>query len=290
MKKFHCSLILAFITTISFSQTPWNAKVMLHSAITGDVDTVWIGCDENGGWGYQLGLDIIDTIFKPFAIWADDSVITSDCFNLQKDIKKFTSGYVHFNFQIVDSINQGFPYDYIKIDTNEFKFTNGDFQITSVYLQVLEGGYIEAIDVTDWYIYYGIDTSSQYLYFSLDSISLIYESIFLCLPINESQMRLRLNIGFNLYLPTNVISNYNSTTPSIFPNPTSGLLFIKNVSDYPSYEIFDMEGRILIEGFLKKGEAETQIHLDDFPKGAYTIKLNGDKSIIPDGIWQIIIL
>src|SRR5947207_1746960 len=128
---------------------------MLHNQTTGDIDTVWVGCDANGDWGYQAGLDEIDTTYKPFAIWGDDSVINpSQCFNLKKDIKNFTTGFVHFNLQYVDTFNPtGYPYDYIKLDTNDFNFANADYKITYAVLQATDGGYLIGIDNLEAPIY-----------------------------------------------------------------------------------------------------------------------------------------
>lgn len=106
MKTLLCLIIAILCCKVAFSQlAPWNAKIMLHS-VNGEIDTLWIGCDENGGWGYQPGLDVIDTTLTYPSIWAYDSLIAEgECFNLKKDVKEFAT-IQKFEIQVVDSFNK----------------------------------------------------------------------------------------------------------------------------------------------------------------------------------------
>lgn len=62
----------------------------------------------------------------------------------------------------------------------------------------------------------------------------------------------------------------------LFPNPTSDHITIKyDLSpdkDYP-FNIFDLQGRILLRGIIKKGQRETEIDLESLPTGFYAIRI-----------------
>jgi hypothetical protein len=234
----------------SYAQIPWNAKIMLHS-LNGYVDTLWIGCDLLGDAGYQAGLDIIDTTYvTKGGIWGYDSAIpVGNCFNLQKDIKNFVSGFQTFNIQVADTtFDQPLIYDYLFIDTNDYIYDDGDFKITSVYLKC-ENGYIYFIDLTDIYLYVGFEPNYPPAFLS-DSIPLIFEpNSFDCLPINDFQMTLKLEIGFNYYLG---ISGYSTdkTEASLFPNPTHGLFTIKTKNQLSNITILNQVGVIVYAELL----------------------------------------
>ena len=272
--------IFAFINA-SAQLDSWNAKIMLHS-VTGKTDTLWIGCDENGGWGYQPGLDAIDTTLTYPGIWGYDSLIAEgECFNLKKDVKEFVTGIQKFNIQIADSFPQTFPYDYLTIDTNEFKFDNGQFKLTFVYLKVNEGGYINCIDCDGFYIYSGIDTIfNQYNYFYFDSISLIFEpNLFNCLQIDNNQMRLQLEIGFNYYLSTG-IRDLNTNKSTIFPNPANKSFYVFNSSQYKSLEVYDLNGKKVLNKSLNH-DRQQQIDISNLKEGLYIALLVPIKEFNP---------
>ena len=260
--------IISLFTSPSFGQ--WNAKLMLHNQITNAIDTVWVGCAENGDWGYQDGLDVIDTTFKPFAIWGDDSIINpSQCFNLKKDIKNFTSGFVHFNLQYIDTTFQDSS-DFIKIDTNDFKFDNGDYKLTYATLQVLSGGYLIAIDNIEATIFYGIDTVNYGATFGLDSISLILEPYLGCLQVYD-QMTLRLVIGFNYYLSTMITEPSNDSKFRLNPNPASTSIQIHLPSNQQtSLTIFNLLGEKVKEE--KVTGRDVTIDVSDLPAGMYVAR------------------
>jgi hypothetical protein len=270
---------ILFFSGFSYSQDPWKAKIMLHNPTTNQVDTVWIGCDVAGGYGFQEGLDIMDTSLKSFSIYSHDSTITSpQCFNLKEDYRNFINGSIYFNVQIVDTTAQAWnEYDYIKIDTNDFKFDNDYFKITYVYVQVLNGGYLEFVDNFETYIYTGYDTIDDDPTFIIDSISLILESNpFNCLQL-YGQMRLKLVIGFNDYLTTGLSFDKPIGGYKIFPNPTSGLLTLENSFQYENIELFDLSGRMIYQTVLPTPLENGLLDLTDLQEGLYVLRLHYKK-------------
>lgn len=270
MKVFTLVIILCWSAQTFAQLTPWNAKVMLHSQ-NGYIDTLWIGCDSNGNAGYQSGLDILDTsLIQPGGIWGYDPLIpVGECFNLKRNIKNFSTGIQKFDIQVVDSsFSQGsFNFDYISIDTNDFKFNNGAFKITSVFLQCFNG-YIISVDLYSIHLYVGYDTSypAQFLY---DSVSLIFEpDLYDCLPINDHQMELRLEVGFNYYINTSV-EEAKSSQIVLFPNPAKNIFNIKSGFPLKKLTIFDQLGRIMESKYFE-GELTCEINTEAFYSGIYT--------------------
>ena len=270
---------ILFFSGFSYSQDTWKAKIMLHNPTTNQVDTVWIGCDVTGGYGFQEGLDIMDTSLKSFSIYSHDSTIASpQCFNLKEDYRNFINGSIYFNVQIVDTTAQPWnEYDYIKIDTNDFKFDNDYFKITYVYVKVLNGGYLEFVDNYESYIYYGYDTINYDPHFITDSISLIMEpNPFNCLQL-YGQMRLKIGIGFNDYLTTGLSFDKPIGGYKIFPNPTSGLLTLENSFQYENIELFDLSGRMIYQIVLPTPLENGLIDLTDLQEGLYVLRLHYKK-------------
>lgn len=274
MKKIITLIILFFFGQLAFAQLPWNAKVMLHNPNTGEMDTVWIGCDENGAIGFQEGLDIIDTLLvNNLGIWSDDTIVNSDCFNLKKDIRDFITGNKYFDLQLIDS-NIGFVPDYIKIDSNEFKFDDGINTITFAYVKVLEGGYVMAPDVETWGIFYGADTINfPNNPFYTDSISIFYESSNnSCISNEISNMRLQLIVGVNTYVPTGY-PLLRVEKLMIFPNPSGGELFIEHAQEYKFFELFSQYGERITEGNLSGSDTFYKINLQEVHQGYYILRL-----------------
>ncbi|MEO5673875.1 MAG: T9SS type A sorting domain-containing protein [Chitinophagales bacterium] len=291
MKKIITITILFFCGQWSFAQAPWNAKVMLHNPIYGNVDTVWIGCDSAGGWGYQEGLDVIDTTLDtPFGLWADDSLISDGCFNLKKDIKNFVTGIQYYDLQMIDS-GSFLPSDYIKIDTNEFKFDNGFYKITAAWISVLECGYVMDFDVDIWGFYNGGDTINfPDNPFYTDSITLIPESgWYCCVPLEYSQMRIRMWVAFNAYVTTG-FQAIADIPCKIFPNPAHEFLFIQNETNFQRFEIINALGQKLFEGLIDQQKATSQINLSRLTQGIYSVRIFNKSEQMPVAINQFVLI
>ena len=266
------AFILSFSSLFVHSQDSWNAKILFHSQ-NGYVDTTWIGCDVSGDSGYQEGLDILDTSYLPRrGIWGfDPSIPVGTCFNLKKDVKDFVSGFQTFHFQIVDSLfDQQQTFDYITIDTNEFKFDNGNYKITSVYIEC-ENGYLFGIDKFWEYIYIGFDPYFPPT-FIFDSIPLIFEQDLLldCLSVDAFQMQFKIEIAFNYYLGVPQLNLQNNKL-SIYPNPGSGIVTINSKNLLKSVDVIDQMGLSIYSETLSTGIENFQLNTSHFCPGIYTV-------------------
>ncbi|MBS1685416.1 MAG: T9SS type A sorting domain-containing protein [Bacteroidetes bacterium] len=75
--------------------------------------------------------------------------------------------------------------------------------------------------------------------------------------------------------PSGISDLVGSSALMIYPNPTSGLvtIYTNQVSLQQPYRIYDMTGRLLIEGDVQG--KETKISLSAYPSGIYTLHLAG---------------
>ena len=86
-------------------------------------------------------------------------------------------------------------------------------------------------------------------------------------------------IPVSLYLqgdmPTLGVSNFNAYSYDIYPNPTMGIVNVKATEMIQSYELLDVQGRILIA----KDYHNTDLKLDlsNHSKGVYFLRLHFDK-------------
>ena len=68
------------------------------------------------------------------------------------------------------------------------------------------------------------------------------------------------------------IHNQNNPKTSIYPNPTTGFLYVENVDNDEKFEIYTSTGQLLITDIFK----DSFIKLDNFPKGLYFIKIRNE--------------
>jgi len=78
------------------------------------------------------------------------------------------------------------------------------------------------------------------------------------------------NVYKNLFTPANLATAENklNNAISIYPNPVSDVLYIKN-ADAATYQIVDISGKLVKAGTYKNG-----ISISDLNKGAYIIKIS----------------
>jgi hypothetical protein len=78
------------------------------------------------------------------------------------------------------------------------------------------------------------------------------------------------NVYKNLFTPSNLATAENklNNSISIYPNPVSDVLYIKN-ADAASYQIVDISGKLIKAGIYKNG-----ITISDLNKGAYIIQIS----------------
>ncbi len=70
----------------------------------------------------------------------------------------------------------------------------------------------------------------------------------------------------------NSTHNHNIEEKVVFPNPTSGIIKIVNITNVSNYYLTDIRGQIIDEGSIEIGSVE--IDLLSFPKGFYTLHLH----------------
>ncbi|WP_367387975.1 T9SS type A sorting domain-containing protein [Lewinella sp. LCG006] len=61
----------------------------------------------------------------------------------------------------------------------------------------------------------------------------------------------------------------------VYPNPTSDFLYFNNTDQWQYYQLFDARGVLVQQAPLPKGEATTQLDLNDLPGGVYHLILDG---------------
>ena len=74
--------------------------------------------------------------------------------------------------------------------------------------------------------------------------------------------------------------DFNKTSLSIYPNPTTDVINIQNLKGEYSYSVYDVAGKLLLN---KTNAISTQIDISTLNKGLYLLELvdtNNIKSII----------
>ncbi len=146
---FSCCFFLFGCAFLSAQLPPWNLQFYIFHP-DGNIDTLWVGCDENATNGYDEGLDVIDTTFNtPIAIRGfsqevEDAFNFNTCVNLKKDIRPF--GYpAEFTFYILHDEISTSDSVYLGWDTSTLNYEVGNYWIEGGIL-FGSNGYIEGID------------------------------------------------------------------------------------------------------------------------------------------------
>lgn len=72
------------------------------------------------------------------------------------------------------------------------------------------------------------------------------------------------------------LTNHESNTLSIYPNPSSGMVFFTSTSEITLAEVLDIKGNMV---FQETGESINKLNLSDLPKGTYFIRLQCDAGL-----------
>lgn len=79
-----------------------------------------------------------------------------------------------------------------------------------------------------------------------------------------------------------MLQNHEDKNMLIYPNPNNGIFSVKTDSKiFTLLEIFDLGGRKLYSQKVSENNL-TQIKLDQFQRGVYTIKLSNDQEQLID--------
>jgi len=60
-----------------------------------------------------------------------------------------------------------------------------------------------------------------------------------------------------------------------FPNPTSELLFLKNAEDFKTFQVFDANGKVVLQGQLNANI----ISVAELPIGFYLLQLRNENTV-----------
>ncbi len=125
-------------SSVCSAQAPWRARLFVHYSEdpTGKVitDTVWFGCDSLGAEGYQVGLDVIDTVYDQNKTFFSDPLAQSQLglpshYNLKTNIKAFNkNGTTTFKLKA-----NGWVFA-VSWDTTEFIYEQPDFKLFTTNL------------------------------------------------------------------------------------------------------------------------------------------------------------
>lgn len=73
-------------------------------------------------------------------------------------------------------------------------------------------------------------------------------------------------------------TDFNATVIDFYPNPTKNFINVKSNQNIKSFELIDMQGRVLSNKIVENTEFRNDV--SEFPKGIYILKLNMDNETI----------
>jgi hypothetical protein len=238
--------------------SPWTAKFVVTHPNGIDTDTVWFGADTAGAFGYQLGLDVLDTnLSAPIRILAFDQVVEDSfgfgtCANLSRDIKGFKTGWYEFTFYVVSDTSSSAFGGMAKIswDSTDFMFQNDSFSLDEAYM-VSEYGYLNVIDGTIISIS-GIKTFDSTRFYTSGNINLINDGIAFECNSPHIVMKLTLTILFNYYQWVGIGEAFELKILNIHPNPARDYVIIQLPSDLTGgiIEIINNQGIPIHRGHI----------------------------------------
>lgn len=275
-------LILSF--TILNAQVPWRAKLFLLYKDSNNkfiTDTVWFGCDSLGDYGYQEGLDIIDTtISKNKVLCSDDFIrdeFNTDCANLKVNIRNFQLKSSYFNFYAF-----GIPYA-ITWDSSDFKYFDTTFRLGAITINALNGG-LNGLDVKKYLIggdvYQLVNDSLVYVRskYKQDTVVIFREGnhVSECsdtLPVFKFQIEIFMG-AFTLGIQDIYACNTDQWT--LYPIPFQDYLTVKPNSGAKSVDIkvgiYDMSGNLLKEEYLDQSDLP-RIDTKEIISGIYLVRI-----------------
>jgi len=93
-------------------------------------------------------------------------------------------------------------------------------------------------------------------------------------------------ISFEAYFEDLTVSISSIEKPkgfSLYPNPANNILYLKSnnyLSENLQYQIIDVDGRIVKEGFLPGGNTESEIRIHSIPSAVYLLQINNSNEIL----------
>jgi hypothetical protein len=93
-------------------------------------------------------------------------------------------------------------------------------------------------------------------------------------------------INFDAYfeeITTSTAAVEKSYNFSLYPNPANNILYLKSngtLNNNLQYQIIDVNGRIIKEGILPDGNAESEIGIGSIPASVYILQISNSKGIL----------
>lgn len=231
MKPLALLLLFSLLYSLNTSaQKPFRFKLIAYFEDVSDfsihTDTLYFGCDSLGGEGYQIGLDILDTVMKPNSWYVVDTIIRSQLnlsssVNTRRNIKNFA-----FNSTVRWQTYCNSTLVAIKCDTNELVYNESKKALLGMGISC------KGCSIGVWHSEYGsfspIRWDNGIPYFYNDSIPILESS-------NELKVSLyiidSLNSGFNKINNDVKIVSENPVSESIvisFDKNTIGTVYLFN--------------------------------------------------------------
>ncbi len=261
--------------------SPWTAKVVVTHPNGIDTDTVWFGADTAGAFGYQPGLDVIDTNLRaPIRILAFDQVVEDSfgfgtCANLSRDIKGFKTGWVEYAFYVLSDTSSSSFGGMARIgwDSTDFMFQNDSFSLDEATLRS-EYGYLEVIDGNRIDIS-GIRFFDSTRFYTSGSVNLINDGIAFECNSNHIVMRLTLTILFNYYQWVGVGEAFEFKLLNIYPNPAKDYVTLQLPSDLATgiLEITNSQGTPMHREAVTGNSPMTIPNIGQYAPGLYLARI-----------------
>ncbi|MDD3859338.1 MAG: T9SS type A sorting domain-containing protein, partial [Bacteroidales bacterium] len=83
--------------------------------------------------------------------------------------------------------------------------------------------------------------------------------------------------NFRLQVTANSIEDFGYGSINIYPNPTSGLIYLKNCQN-SKYEVLDIVGRVIFEGNIVS--SDSYIDIKDFAEGNFFVRLYNEDKVL----------
>jgi hypothetical protein len=268
-------ILIIFFPILLVAQNPdWTGKLVLKHP-SGAKDTVWFGLSEQGGAGYQQGLDSLDTnLNHPISILSYDYLVkqqfsTPFCGNLRRNVQEFKHGKNEFVFYITSDT---FPPEYSPApveflwDTLDFIYSGSDYEI-HVVSATSYGGYFKAIDLTHLDLYYYNEMINN------STAILIYEETpfgWLC-DSEKKIMAIKLDVWINTSI--GLRKDKENKMLSIYPNPNEGKFYLDLETFSGTISIYDNFGNSFHQEDIEHFNGRKKITMENALPGLYYVRI-----------------
>lgn len=262
--KLKILLCLMLFSSVCSAQAPWRARLFVHYSEdpTGKVitDTVWFGCDSLGAEGYQVGLDVVDTVYDQNKTFFSDPLAQSQLglpshYNLKTNIKAFNkNGTTSFKLKA-----NGWVFA-VSWDTTEFIYEQPDFKLIGTVLKCRDC-YISAWELESYGVF-GIYADGTPTFGGRDSTDIL----------QGNGMELEIVIYFK---DTNTVGLKDfAINHSLSENPVTNNISINFKEPFLGYiTILNSLGQVLYTSYIQNQNNHI-IDVDHFASGVYYLQIS----------------